>query len=986
MSHQSQILSQKIKSIEKIANPENMEIVYQELSSLSENESKLKSNIPEICKLINLIGTYLVKGEAINTTESQLIFDTFCAKDFMKLLLKYSSFDIYHINLEIIKTFSFLMINIKNTVYLYYFFSKNLLNGIINKDYSKYDEDFLSYYINFLKSLSLRLDEVSVQLFYDERKNSFPIIENVIKLYNHRDSMIRNVVRNIVLNILKIKSANIQEHFIELPSISYLANLACHLRDICFKINNDIEKKDLSNLQYLYDDLIDEATYIDDLLNLNLNKINYIIINSVFYYLILPVICASLGENSNKISKKFALFLLVFFFINMKNETFKNCLFSLIFFEKLSQDLDYLFTYPQEKTNYSFYPDNNKEISFFQFISENYSSKFLLTLIQKDNIIYNKYKTKYPQLESILQKCEGMYEKIINNKNEVSFIDNKEKIEMILNSFFNEDESNNMSQYHLNLSMATGLGVGQYSKENTGEIYNICFLCYMNPIFVELKENQDNANYLNYKKNSIKEGLDKLIQNIKENDEEMILLINLLFYVVMHKEVNISNNLLRHIGLENIREKIIVKESLMKDSFNLFENRKTVNKSPLSELCLNNNNFNYNNEYFVITKDEKNKIFNDITLPLNLSQFLLVKQKNTNNTDENKNIFLLPFIYKLIILNIINLAFNKSNKFLLKKESNHFEAIINNVENIYKQIFESINLLLKQNEKYREIGYNVFYKKWKIYNEQFNNTITLDLIKDEIMNSTFILLPEEYEKNEEEKYFSEISRKDFNDKNKIFGNYLILFMMFYDIREMLLNTNSNSLNLIKNKFPLSNNIAESELNINTEYEIQKIKVKKNFKSYFISYKFEENNNFQEGELILLNKYAYFAGKLNENKIKIKHKFKMNTIFLYKDNNKNNEEGESSLINFLIDENLVYKKNNDDEDKRINILVKFKDEIIKEEISKYINDKIFSINNDERLAFIGYFEELNNKIIFIFLFNSNIKSIILIIKIIQKFFM
>ena len=185
--------------------------------------------------------------------------------------------------------------------------------------------------------------------------------------------------------------------------------------------------------------------------------------------------------------------------------------------------------------------------------------------------------------------------------------------------------------------------------------------------------------------------------------------------------------------------------------------------------------------------------------------------------------------------------------------------------------------------------------------------------------------------------------------------------MFYDIREMILNTNSNSLNLIKNKFPLSNNIAESELNINTEYEIQKIKVKKNFKSYFISYKFEENNNFQEGELILLNKYAYFAGKLNENKIKIKHKFKMNTIFLYKDNNKNNEEGENSLINFLIDENLVYKKNNDDEDKRINILVKFKDEIIKEEISKYINDKIFSINNDERLAFIGYFEELNNKI-------------------------
>ena len=315
----------------------------------------------------------------------------------------------------------------------------------------------------------------------------------------------------------------------------------------------------------------------------------------------------------------------------------------------------------------------------------------------------------------------------------------------------------------------------------------------------------------------------------------------------------------------------------MKDFFSLFENRKTVNKSPLSELCLNNNNFNYNNEYFSITKDEKNKIFNNRSLPLNLSQFLLIKHKIMNNTDENMNDFLIPFTYKLIILNIINFSFNKNNKFELKKESNHFDAIINNVENIYKQIFESINLLLKQNGKYREIGYNVFYKKWKIYNEQFNNTVTMDLIKDEIMNSTFILLPDEYEKNEEEKYFSEISRKDFDDKNKIFGNYLFLFMMFYDIRQTLLKNNLNSLNLIKNQFPLSNTISHSELNMNTEYEIQKIKIKKNFKSYLISYKFEENNNFEEGELILLNNYTYFAEKLEENKIRIKHKFKLNSI-------------------------------------------------------------------------------------------------------------
>ena len=965
MSHYSQSLSHKIKLIEKDASPKNMEIIYNELKLYSEKESKLESNIEGVCKLINLIGTYLVKGEAFNTTESQLIFDTFCAKDFMNLLLTYSTFEIYEINLEIIKTFSFLMINIKSTTYLYYFFSKNLLNRIINKDYTKYDEEFLSYYINFLKSLSLRLDEVSVQLFYDEKKNSFPIIENVSKLYNHRDSMIRNVVRNIILNILKIKGVNLQEHFTELPSVSYLANLACHLRDICIKINNDVENKNCNNLQYLYDDLIDEATYIDDLLNLNLNKINYIIINCMFYYFILPVICGALSETTNKISKKVAVFLIIFFFINMKNEAFKNCLFSLLFFEQLSQDLDYLLTYPQEKANYSFHPNNEKEPSFIQYISENYSSKFLLTIIQKDNIIYNKYKNNYPQLGTILQKCNGMYQKLMNK--ELLFIDVKEKIEMILNSFFNEEESNFMSQYHLNLSMSTGLGVGQYSKENTGEMYDICFLCYINPIFVDLKGTQrtDNSSYLNYKKNGIKEGLYNIIEKINDKDEDMILLINLLLFVVQQEDTNISSNLLRHVGLENIRQKIIVKESLTKKVLNLFTNKKQNDGSLLSELCLNNNNFNYNNEYFQIIKDHKNKLVNSITMPLNLSKLLLIQHNdNNNNNQEMENKFLLPFIYRLILLNIINLSFNKNNSFELKKESNSFDLIIKNVENIYKIILESINSMIKENGNYRDIGYKIFYKKWKYYNEKINNKETLELIKDYIMNTTFILLPEEHEKNEEEKYFSEIWRKESNIPNNIFENNLLLFMMIHDLREMLLINNGffknlNAENLIKNKFPLQNN--ESELNINNTYELQKLKTMKNFIQISVLYKCNEQQDFEEGELILLNKFSYFAKLIEEDKIKIKNKFNLNSIYLYQDNFNYIDNKENSIINFLIHENPPEINNENDKIDKLIYSVKFKDEKTKEEYTKYINDKCCSVKNDERMNFMSYLDKINNSI-------------------------
>ena len=976
-----QPLSERIKLIEKNANPKNMEIIYKELVSLANNESKLKKHLKEACKLINLIGTFLVKGEGLNTTESQLIFDTFCDLDFMKILLKYSSFDIYEINLEIITTFSFLMINIKSTTYLYYFFSKNLLNKIINKDYMNYDEEFLSYYVNFLKSLSLRLDEVSVNLFYIEKSNNFPIIENVLKLYNHRDSMVRNVVRNIVLNILKIKNTNVQDHFTELPSISYLANIACHLRDICIQINDEVGKKKISNLQYLYDDLIDEATYIDDLLNLNLPKINYIIINCLFYYLILPIICGAISEKTNRISKKVALFLIIFFFINMKNEIFKNCLFSLLFFDQLSLDLEYFFIMPPEKNNYSFYPEKNKEVSFCKFISENYSSKFLVTIIQNDNIIYNKYKNKYPQIEELMEKCKGIYNKLLTNKSKVLFVDIKEYLEMVINSFFSEEESNNMSQYHRNLSMSTGLGVGQFSKENVGEIYSICFLCYMNQIFIDLKGNQknDNSSYLSYKKNIIKEGLNKIIENIEDNNEEMILLVNMLIFVVQSKEVNICNNLLRHAGLENIKEKVIVK-NFLGNLLNIIGNKQSDNDSPLSELCFNNNNFNYINDYFLITKDDKNKLFNTIQLPLLLSKHLLFKYKNNvkkeengeNKEQKNINTYLLPITYKLIILNIMNLSLNSENKFELKKEKNDYDVLIKNIEDIYKQVLETINKIIIDNKDYREEGYDKFYKKWTIYKQKYDNKSTIESIKDEIMNTSFLLLPEEYEKNNEEEYLDEISRKKAETKDNYFGNCLLLFMMLHDLRELLLNDPSffkgkSSFNLIKNNFPLIIQKDDiSDLNVNNEYNLEKI-INSKFYRQSASYKIKDSDNFKEIELIIYNKYIFFAEMIKDDLIKIVLKFKLKSIGLY--SNKNDDD--SNAINILVhykendEEDLINLNNinkNEEEGKNeenLNIIVKFNDETKKNEVSQKITEKILSINNEERLAFDGYFKEINN---------------------------
>lgn len=111
-----------------------------------------------------------------------------------------------NISLQIIKSFSVLILNTTNTTTLYYIFSNNFINQILSNDYEKYDEDFLSYYVNFVKSLSLKIDTTTIQFFFHNRLNSFPLMESALKLYNHSDPMIKNVIRNIVLTVLKSKT------------------------------------------------------------------------------------------------------------------------------------------------------------------------------------------------------------------------------------------------------------------------------------------------------------------------------------------------------------------------------------------------------------------------------------------------------------------------------------------------------------------------------------------------------------------------------------------------------------------------------------------------------------------------------------------------------------------------------------------------------------------------------------------------------------
>lgn len=177
----------------------------------------------------------------------------------------------------------------------------------------------------------------------------------------------------------------------------------------------------------------------------------------MFYFFIIPVLCQSICNENKKITKELALFLLIFLFINIKNETFKNCLFSILFFDNLNSEIEDFLDLKMDLND--FFIEKHK---FYQYFVDNYSYTFLTTIIQKNNIIYAKNDKAFPQLKKIME---------IKNQLELKFGENKNfPLEEITNKIYNIANFNNqdlldMKNYHQYLSKGTGILIGDINKE-----------------------------------------------------------------------------------------------------------------------------------------------------------------------------------------------------------------------------------------------------------------------------------------------------------------------------------------------------------------------------------------------------------------------------------------------------------------------------------------------------------------------------------------
>ena len=929
-----------IKNIKDKVNSNNLAKIYDELIYIQKSEKFTKS-VDIICTLIEIIGNYLVTAEKQNTPEDLAVFDTFYDLGFMSEFLKLSNHDIYNINLQLIKTLSFLLVNIKNKTALYFLCSNNLLNKIISKDYSKYDDEFLSYYVNFLKSLSLLLDDTFIQLFYMEEYNSFPLVENILKYYNHKDSMIRNVVKNTLMTILRLKNRKIEEYFCKLPSILYFLKIISHFKDICIQIKEQINNKNNKKATYLFDDLYDEMIYIDDLLNLKIEKISFIIINFMFYFFIMPVLCQSICTENKKITKELALFLLIFLLINIKNETFKNCLFSILFFDNLNSEIED-FLYLKMDLN-DFFLDKNK---FYQYFAENYSYTFLSTIIQKNNIIYAKNDKAFSQLKKIME---------IKNQLEMKYGEIKDfPLEEITSKIYNIAVFDNqdlldMKNYHKYLSKGTGILIGDINKEKINYkakekedlISEDCFLCNMKKNFSSITENNNNQ-IVTIKKNIIKEGIFNLLNSSKE---EILLLFNILLYVVQNKEINISNILLKITNFNNnfdsnqsnvINDKKDVNDNLSNNKINNMNNDK---------MCFCQKIYTFDNSFFLNSKIKVEENKNNSQLLESLSNLLILETP------------LLPITYQIIYQNIINISLDSNYNYKL----NISEHFIKNIEIKYKSILNNLNSYFKSDLKDIENSGDLLYNQWTKYKDM-NNKNLLRIIKGKLILSMDMLYKMNAEVNnsifegfENIEFFTNLDKNagdsEIFSKNKkeniSYESNILIFLLIYDLRIIFQNKQNNSKNistqLLKNNFPFDNPLYNFQIGKN--YNIDMIKSSKLYNKK-IEYKSIDKQTSQEKSFmksqIFIFRTFLFLGLINKDKNDIVIFKKINIKLI--EGNKDYKNGSEHSVKLSIKgDNQIY-------------VLKFENNESQKEFKYLINGIILNSNNDKKI-FSKYFEEL-----------------------------
>ena len=944
---------EKIKTILKSSNQnitiENFTSLYTCLQEINEKE-KYKKYKDDLKDIIQLIIDYLIYGD---TKGDQSFFETFCELDFMSEFIKASKCKNIEILLQIIKSMSALILTINNKNSLYFIFSKNFINKLItNDDIRNSNEDFLSFYVNFLKSLSMKIDSTTIQLFYQKEKQCFPLLENAMMFYNNDDSMIRNVIKNIFLKFAKLSKeyAPLKNYLMNLPLIKYFCYFACRLTDMTMQLNyfagynffytyNNFKNYifNYDRFKIYHDDLIDEILYIQDLLSIHDEQISSILLNSLLYYYICPLLLGSIYNFkfffkdkkekekefiSYMISPQLSLYILTIFITNIKNDSFLNLICFLLFKKEINTELISKFVDIHQKDKYPLYPKSytclfkdtlykEKHITFVQYITYNFNQNFICSLLTEKN-------PKFKEIILLQKKYENAFA-----DPEFDPYDKYDEIYKEVISKFSKKDMDFMLDYHNTISRATGIKCG--ISENEYEI-NVLKI-------------------LNEEKNLGENPIRKIIfeEMFKYKEETINMNVNLLLYFLFFKMVNDEEDMNNSISKKFLYNECgLIPYELYID--NNIKNIKITSKETENGNTkdINENGFklfkteNYELKYANNEKELKNKEYEyDINLVNNLINLL----QNSNPFCSLEILFIIYNI-KYLLFPITNSNNENENKNNIIDEKN-----IHHIEFTQEQKTTLFNILFTYTQKINSLLTNIGIKYsafesleniWNTYHDEYSFNSKNTIIKY-LLSTHFISIPSLT--NNIDEYPFKISNNKY-----LFNTYLMGYLSLYN----LIYFNNKNAFLIENgnfEYKIGNKINIETVNVhNSKFKILRILLKK-----INSDEFEESVIFMNKNCIIFgNEEKILDNKINN--INVKYIYPLRELEICLDNSYPN-----SLQLYFKKNNHIIQCESDEERKDIKVELEQK----RNEFIKWEQDNISNFFSTQENKFKEILEANSN---------------------------
>ncbi|MGH0158719.1 UNVERIFIED_CONTAM: hypothetical protein FKN15_058057 [Acipenser sinensis] len=146
---------------------------------LTKNTTVTDHNRNLLVETIRSITEILIWGDQNDSS----VFDFFLEKNmfafFLNILRQKSG---RYVCVQLLQTLNILFENISHETSLYYLLSNNHVNSIIVHKFDFSDEEIMAYYISFLKTLSLKMNNHTVHFFYNESGDR-PRISSQVSLY-----------------------------------------------------------------------------------------------------------------------------------------------------------------------------------------------------------------------------------------------------------------------------------------------------------------------------------------------------------------------------------------------------------------------------------------------------------------------------------------------------------------------------------------------------------------------------------------------------------------------------------------------------------------------------------------------------------------------------------------------------------------------------------------------------------------------------------